>query len=132
MKSSKVSTSVSLFALVLVLGPAAAQPAHAGKSGYFANANAIDVAFLVTFSPTLLPAYSTYRMSGAAPKVALAQAALEDAAVWYDSGRLTGVLPIILDHVKEVLAEERRVHASDITDREAVDHIADVASAVAE
>jgi hypothetical protein len=97
-------------------------------------------AFLVTFSPIILPLTSlalSYTWTLALSytwtqnhKMAVAQAALEDVAVYYDSGRLTGVLPAVVSNTKAVMAQDRGVSCSEISDAEAVDHIAGVAEAV--
>mgnify|MGYP003704975527 CR=1 FL=1 len=87
--------------------------------------------FLSTFSPVLFTATSL-AVAGVHDKEVLANAVIEDVAVFYDSGRLAGVLPVVLDHVKAILAQERGTSAEQITDREAVDRVGDAAAAALE
>ena len=49
---------------------------------------------------------------------------MEDVAVYYDSGRLAGVLPSMIENAKTTLAEERGVGAEAITEREAIEQVA--------
>lgn len=58
--------------------------------------------WLVFFSTTSLPTIATYASSKnlGTPKLAIAQAALEDVAVYHDTGRLTGILPSVVAQLR--------------------------------
>ncbi|MEN9723044.1 MAG: hypothetical protein RJB38_1030 [Pseudomonadota bacterium] len=64
-----------------------------------------------------------------AQKEAAARLALEEAAQFYDSGKISGVLNAAIALSKKELAEDRKTSASQVSTEEAVDHIVDVAQA---
>jgi len=59
--------------------------------------------WLILFSTTSLPTIATYAssMNLGNPKLAIAQAALEDVAVYHDTGRLTGILPSVVAQLRQ-------------------------------
>lgn len=58
---------------------------------------------LFLFSTTFLPSIATVASSNSIrnPKLAIAQAALEDVAVYHDTGRLTGILPTVVAQLRQ-------------------------------
>ena len=99
----------------------------------FSDCSPAEKAFYITFSPIFIPisaSGTTATIVGANHKLTLAQAAIEDAAVFYDTGRLTGILPTLIQDTKKQLASERGLNESSIDDHDAVDHIAEVAASV--
>jgi hypothetical protein len=127
-----LALTLTLSALALAAGPAKEARAENWCPIQLSDCSPAETAFYITFSPITLPVTSVAlsSMSVNNYKMAVAQAAVEDVAVYYDSGRLTGVLPSVLENTKSVLAAERGVSAIDISDAEAVDHIAAVAEGV--
>ncbi len=127
-----LSLSLTISALALVAGPTRAALAESWCPIQLSDCSPAEAAFYITFSPITLPVTSVVLSSNAAhyQKMAIAQAAVEDVAVYYDSGRMTGVLPSVLENTKSILATERGVLAAEISDAEAVDHIAAVAESV--
>ena len=136
--NQKLATSALSLVLATsaLMSPATAQ---ARKSGFplwcplvESNCSTVEMAIYTTFSPILLPAGTTAQIifMSLDKKLAVAAAAMEDVAVYYGTGRLSGVLPVILPNVKENLARERAVSSEQITDLEAVERIAEVASQV--
>jgi len=128
-----LALTLTLSVLALVDGPTKSAQAGEGWCPLrLSDCSPAETAFYVTFSPITLPVTSSGLSSIAMNdhKMALAQAAVEDVAVYYDSGRITGVLPAVLGNTKTVMAQERGVSYSEISDAEAVDHIAGVAEAV--
>ncbi len=73
------------------------------------------------FSTTALPTLVTYvSMSSARDKkLAIAQAALEDVAVYHDTGRLTGILPTVVAQLRQ---------SQGWSEAQAIDSIEDVAT----
>lgn len=131
MKNSLLKT-LTLSSLVLLATLAKSAQAESWCPIKLADCSPAETAFYITFSPITLPVTSVALSSIAVNnhKMAVAQAAVEDVAVYYDSGRLTGILPSVLENTKSVLATERGIPAAEISDAEAVDHIAGVAESV--
>lgn len=131
MKNALTKT-LALSALVLLASLTKSAHAESWCPIQLSDCSPAETAFYITFSPITLPVTSVALSSMAVNnhKMAVAQAAVEDVAVYYDSGRLTGVLPAVLDNTKTVLAHDRGLVASEISDAEAVDHIAGIAESV--
>jgi len=129
-KTFALTLTLSAFALAVV--PAKSAHAESWCPLVLSHCSPGETAFYITFSPITLPVTSVALSSMQLQnhKIAVAQAALEDIAAYYDSGRLTGVLPAVLEGTKAVIAAERGVSSSEISDAMAVDHIAGVAEAV--
>ena len=92
----------------------------------FTRCNAVQLAFWSTVASVMSPFFSTAdALHIRDRKVALAHAALEDAAVYFDTGRLTGILPVLVPQIREALSRENALEA---TDAEAVEAIVSIAS----
>lgn len=116
--SSALPFSVALLAATALLS--ASKKAQAG------DVNPADAFSMILVSPTIVPFYSTaFTVLGNIldnKKEALAQVAIEDAAVYYETGKLTGVLPTIL----EVLRANHE-ELSALSDAELVDAVVEFA-----
>jgi len=135
MKNSILKT-MALTLTLATLSPLGLSTPNAFAKGWcplqFSDCSPAEKAFYVTFSAVLLPISATDTTANqfSSNKLTLAQAALEDAAVFYESGRLTGILPTLIQDTKKQLASERGLNESRIDDHDAVDHITEVATSV--
>lgn len=116
-------TPKQLAALLMILGITPA----ASAAGQNPVASTSDLILRILFTPTYLAGVTTagsmLSSSGPAEKRAIAAAALEDAAEFYTSGRLTGILPSVMAQVRE---SDPRATALD--DAQIVDLIVDAVS----
>ena len=83
--------ALAAFCSVAAMPSAHAKPWYDDEGG---GAMVAGILSILTSGPTLT-------LSGKAGKETLAQAALEDVAVYYETGRLTGVLPAVVAHLRE-------------------------------
>jgi len=131
-KNLTATFALAFFAIILNQSP----QAQAGGGSWcplkFDDCSVAEKAFYITFSPILLPVTSVGLTSIAFEqhKISIAQAAIEDIAVYYDQRRVTGILPATLPQAKLALAEDRGLQPSEITEAEAVEYVARAAATV--
>jgi hypothetical protein len=102
-----------LFLTTATLG--SATPARAG--GDYGYGNAFDNPFFLSVSSTLLPFLITALENGQLKKLALAQQVSEDAAVFYQTGELTGILPGVIRNLRNSDSDSRELSESEAVDR---------------
>lgn len=116
-------TPKQLAALLMVLGMVP-NPSSAAQNPVASTSNLI---LRILFTPTYLAGVTTagsmLASSGPAAKRAIAAAALEDAAEFYASGRLTGILPAVMAQVRDSSPT-----ATELNDAQLVDLIVDAVS----
>ncbi|MEN9723223.1 MAG: hypothetical protein RJB38_1209 [Pseudomonadota bacterium] len=119
-KTLALTLTLSTLALVASATKAAQASSREQREQY--GLTLLTSAFVTSF-----PFFYSADLTSRDMKIAAAHAAIEDVAAYYETGRLTGILPSVLENTKSILAAERGVSATEITDAEAVDHIASVA-----
>ncbi len=107
---------ISLMTLCLTTATlGSALPANAG--GDYGYGNAFDNPFFVSTSSTLLPFLITALENGQLKKLALAQQVSEDAAVFYQTGELTGILPGVIRNLRDADSDSREISHAEAVER---------------
>ncbi len=90
--------------------------------------NAAEWAQAISSSSIFLPLLTSANITIHADRKALiAHSALEDAAVYFESGQMTGILPAAVRDIKQVLARRDGVEPEAISDAEAVEMLTTIA-----
>lgn len=133
MKSFK---TVSMIALALLASSTFSRGARADELdcmfGFQNCESASEVIPAIFSSSIILPLMSSAKFTeaSASRKELIAHAALEDTAVYFESGRMTGILPAAVQDIKRVLARRDGVEPEAISDAEAVEMLTRVAENV--
>jgi hypothetical protein len=125
--------AVSMIALALLAATTFSSSARADELdcllGFQNCENGAQILQAISSSSIVLPLLSSgaTTASNANRKELIAHAALEDAAVYFESGRMTGILPAAVRDIKLVLARRDGVAPEAISDAEAVEMLTKVA-----
>ncbi len=122
MKARLTISVLLLAALVGVSGTARAEEVDYGS----------EILKGISSSSIVLPLLTTRHIlsNGSDRREVIAQAALEDAAVYFESGRLTGILPSAIQDIKYALALRHGGAPESISDSEAVEFLVELSEAV--
>ncbi len=134
MKSFKISQMIALATLAITSMSSFSTNARADEVdcvfGFQNCESAAEWAQAISLSSIILPLLSSGAATAAHDrKEILAHSALEDAAVYFESGRLTGILPAAIQDIKRIIARRDGVVPESVSDAEAVDALAAVAEA---
>ncbi len=120
------ATTLAQYAAGILLSVSLTQGAEARE------ANVIDLLSATSLAQTLFWQSSSLTTTEVTShsinaKETVARAAIEDAAAYYDSGKVSGVLPAVLPELKKLMAQDQGTEISEITDLEAVDALTESA-----